>query len=332
MAVYTVLEQEQIEVLIEPFGIGPLVDFKGISNGIENTSYFLTTDHSDLASEELNSKSQSYVLTVFEELSLAELPFYIELTTTLSRAKLKVPCPLANQYGEALQRIADKPALIFPKVPGQHPDKTDIAHCKAIGESLAKIHNTTQALKLTQTNNRGEQWLNQTALQLTPFIDAADRALIENTLSAYIELLETDPELPKGIIHNDLFRDNTLFVGDKLSGIIDFYNACHDFLLLDLAITINDWCTQEGGSINTTNYRALLEAYAAIRPFTDNEREYWNIFLRICACRFWMSRLLSLHLPQNHHREGCLIPSKPPEQYQLILQSHITTPQMLPEG
>lgn len=333
MAVYTVLEREQIETLIKPFGIGPLVDFQGVSEGLENTSYFFSTDHSALAAEELSAPIQHYVLTVFEELTMAELPFYIDLTRALNESGLQVPCPLCDYNGSALQRVAEKPALIFPKISGTHPSAVSNQHCLAMGEALAKMHLLSQTLALNNTNQgiscRGSQWLQDSAEQLSAVLDTDDQALIQQALAPYLALIRKNDDsqegsaLPCGIIHNDLFRDNTLFEGDQLAAIIDFYSATEGYLLIDLAIVVNDWCSKEDGSLDQQRYDALMTAYTQQRPFSTEEKTHWHTVLAVCACRFWMSRLLIQHFSRNEHRQGCLVPHKDPEEYKRILEHHL---------
>ena len=338
MAVYTVLEKQEIEALIKPFGIGPLLDFQGVAEGLENTSYFISTDHSALRTEELSASKQDYVLTVFEELSMADLPFYVELTTALNRGGLKVPCPLSDYNGGSLQKVAEKPALLFPKISGHHPGSVSEQHCQAIGEALAKMHCVSQQLSLSSNKNknyagnRNSHWLKQTAEQVLTVLDAEEKALIKQALDPYWALIDEKPKLPTGIIHNDLFRDNTLFEGEQLNGIIDFYNACHGYLLVDLAIVVNDWCSTEDGGIDPARYNSLLDAYALIRPFTALEQTHWNTFLATSACRFWLSRLLSRHFPKSDHREGCLIPQKDPAEYRSILLHRLGHPKTLPRN
>lgn len=331
MAVYTVLERKEIADLIKPFGIGSLLEFQGVSDGIENTSYFISTDHSHVFSDALSEPVQHYVLTVFEELTVTELPFYIELTTALHRARLPVPCPLTDSNGLAIQLIAGKPALLFPKVRGNHPVSASLKQCHAIGETLARIHLLSQQLPLHHSSNRDSAWLIGTARKVSTFVQIEDQLVIQEQLRDLCALLEQDPPLPKGIIHNDLFRDNTLFVDARLNGIIDFYNACSGYFLQDLAITVNDWCSAANGSLDAARYNSLLRAYAAVRPFTAAEQTHWNTFLRICACRFWLSRLLALHFPQSKHREGCLMPRKDPNQYKTLLLQRRNCRHFLPE-
>ena len=286
MAVYTVLEREQIEELVKPYGIGPLVDFQGVSEGIENTSYFLTTDHSQLANEDLTDPIQHYVLTLFEELTPHELPFYVELTTALNQAELPIPCPLTDYNGQAIQRIANKPALLFPKIAGRHPGSVSPQQCKTLGQTLAHMHLVTQDLPLHHAGNRDIEWLKNTAAKVSTVVDPKEQTIIKEEMDNYISLIEQQPKLSEGIVHNDLFRDNTLFEGDSLTAVIDFYNASSGYLLLDVAIVVNDWCSEADGSLDMELCQALLDAYASIRPFSEQEKTHWNTFLRICALPF----------------------------------------------
>ncbi len=330
MAVYTVLERDQIESLIKPFGIGPLIDYQGVAEGIENTNYFITTDHSHLADEELTDPQQQYVLTLFEELEPEDLPFYVQLTTAFNHGELPVPCPLTDYNGDALQLVNNKPALLFPRAKGEFPTVVSSRHCEIIGEALARMHLLSQQLPLQHKGNRNIEWLKTAANQALAFVEPKEEQLIHQQVDELIALIETKPDLPVGIVHSDLFRDNTLFDGDELNGIIDFYNASTDYLLLDLAVTVNDWCSNADGSLNQSLSTPLLQAYASQRPFHAAERAHWNTFLRVYAMRFWVSRLLAQHLPRGGHHRATLQTHKDPNQYKAILLQRISQTHQLP--
>jgi len=317
MAVYTVLEREDLQALIEPFGIGPLLNFAAVADGIENTTYFLTTDRS----AELSAPPQHYVLTVFEEITADELPFYVRVTTTLNAAGLPVPCPLRDYNGNAIRRVNDKPVLLFPKVGGHHPTMVDAGKCAIIGTTLARMHVAGDALNDVFAGCRSPQWVLDSIPVALGQIDGDDAALMRQQAQALEKLLPALDSLPQGIIHNDLFRDNTLFEGDALTGIIDFYNAARGALLMDVAIAINDWCSNADGTITLSLAGAMLGAYAHIRPFTVVERERWPALLRAAALRFWVSRLVSNSTAVT--RKGALIARKDPNEYRHILRARI---------
>jgi len=317
MAVYTVLEREDLQALIEPFGIGPLLNFVAVADGIENTTYFLTTDRSP----ELSAPLQHYVLTVFEEITAAELPFYVRVTTTLNTAGLPVPCPLCDYNGNAIQRVNDKPALLFPKVGGRHPTTVDTSKCAIIGTTLARMHVAGASLRDDFAGCRSPQWVLDSVPVALRQIDGHDTALMRQQALALEKLLPALGTLPQGVIHNDLFRDNTLFEGDELTGIIDFYNAARGALLMDVAIAVNDWCSNANGTINLALAEAMLSAYAHVRSFTAAEQKLWPALLQAAALRFWVSRLVSNSTEVT--RKGALIARKDPNEYRQILQARM---------
>jgi homoserine kinase type II len=328
MAVYTVLEREDLEALIEPFGIGPLLNFAAVADGIENTTYFLSTDQSQPADAESSAPMQHYVLTVFEEITFDELPFYVRVTTTLNAAGLPVPCPLRDYNGNAIQRVQDKPALLFPKVSGRHPMNVDAVKCTVIGTTLARMHVAGSSLHEAFAGCRSPQWVLDSIPAAMTQLSAEDKTLMQQQGQALSALLPVIDTLPQGVIHNDLFRDNTLFDGDRLTGIIDFYNASRGALLMDVAITVNDWCSKPDGSINVALASSLLVAYSRVRPLKEAEREHWPALLRGAALRFWVSRLVTNSTSVT--RKGALIARKDPNEYRDMLRVRIRTVPPLP--
>lgn len=325
MAVYTVLDQHEIEQLIEPMGIGPLIDFSGAPEGIENTTYFITTDRSALSNKERNANERRYVITVFEAMEAQDLNYYVALTQMLANQGLPVPAPITDYNGKAIQQIKDKPALIFHHASGEHPSPITAEHCRTIGDVLAKMHLATQETELFHIGNRHFDWLKQTAQSILPSLDLADQQLLDNQITDFARVLDKNPDLPIGIIHNDLFSDNTLFEGGELTGIIDFYNASNSFLLHDLAIVVNHWCSGPNGEIDQERYQALMESYQAHRPLTDIEWHYWPNFLRINAARFWVSRL-DATINRSDSPKGTLNCYKDPNEFKLLLQTRVNTP------
>lgn len=328
MAVYTVLEREDLQAFIEPFGIGPLLNFAAVADGIENTTYFVTTDNSQLQGAESSAPVQQYVLTVFEEITTDELPFYVRVTTTLNRAGLPVPCPLRDYNGNAIQHVQHKPALLFPKVGGRHPTHVDAAQCALIGATLARMHAAGQPLHEDFAGCRSPQWVLDSIPVALRNIDADDTALMRQQAEALSDLLPVLAALPQGVIHNDLFRDNTLFEGEQLTGIIDFYNACRGALLMDVAIAVNDWCSNADGTINPKLANALLNAYARVRPFTGDEHAHWSAVLAAAGLRFWVSRLVSNSAAVT--RKGALIARKDPNEYRQLLKARLQQTPPLP--
>jgi homoserine kinase type II len=327
MAVYTVLDQHDIEAIITPFGIGPVLQFEGAADGIENTTYFITTDHSQSLADELTADEQHYVLTIFEELEAQSLDFYVSVIASLESQGLPVPAPLRDYNGNYTQTVQGKPALLFPKAEGSHPGQLTLEQCREIGGFLARMHRVSRTLDLDNPGNRSFDWLKQLSQKVMDQLDEKEQQLLSQEISHF----EAVPDnLPRGVIHNDLFRDNTLFLDNQLNAVIDFYNAGNGLLLSDLAIVVNDWCSEPDGSINPERYQAVVEAYHTERPFVAAEQTYWNDVLRISATRFWVSRLAAQLVPKQSHRTGSLVQYKDPSQYKAILLQHITASHQLP--
>lgn len=322
MAVYTVLDQHEIEQLIEPMGIGPLISFSGAPDGIENTTYFITTDHSTLSNKEHNANERRYVITIFETMEANDLDYYVSLTQMLANSGLPVPAPVTDYNGMAIQTVKDKPALIFHHARGEHPKPLTVEHCQTLGEVLAKMHLATQSTELFHLGNRHFHWLKAEAADVSNCLGDSHAALISQQIDTFAAILEKQPNLPQGIIHNDLFSDNTLFDGEELTGIIDFYNASNSYLLHDLAIVVNHWCSEPDGTLDAERYQALMASYQTHRPLTDSEWQYWPDFLRINATRFWVSRL-SASQKRSDSPKGTLSCYKNPDEFKVLLQKRL---------
>ena len=322
MAVYTSLSDQEIADFIAPFGVGELVDYAGIAEGVENTNYFVTTDQSRL-SEYRSAQQQQFVLTLFESIAPDELAFYSELTRYLNARNLPVPAPLSDRDGVVLHQLQDKPALLVPRYPGEHPEQPTMAQCQAIGRAMAELHQACLQAAFDHESIRSLHWLKQLAgeLQQHPKLASDDQPLLQ-IARQLIEKVSTC-SLPRAIIHGDLFRDNALFVGDRLSAIIDFNSAGNGYLLLDLAVLVNDWCSRSDGSLDEALSEALLAAYQQVRPLQTDEQALWQDFLCVAATRFWLSRLHSSFNPDHRLQDG-LVPRKDPQTFRRILQYHLT--------
>ena len=321
MAVYTTLAFEEINTALQRFGIGELLHFEGISAGMENSNYFVTTASHHLAGE--NGEHQGeYVLTLFEELPESHLPFHIDLLQTLQRHGIAVAAPINDYDGRALQTIKGKPAVLCPRLSGDHPSEPNVQQCRVLGQTLAQIHMCLKGFKDAEQHPgiRDTAWLQSSVEQAADYLDKEENTLANAVLQQYLQMLKQQA-FPQSLIHGDLFHDNSLFDGDTLSGIIDFFNAGFGHCIYDLAIVVNDWCLDAQGDINPEHYQQLLQAYASERPFTSAERQYWPLFLQVCALRFWISRLLSQKQQLNNRHE--LIVSKDPLEYKRILIKHL---------
>ncbi len=286
-----------------------MLELQGIPAGIENTNYFVTTSNG------------RFVLTLFEKLTSDDLPFFLNLMAHLARHGIPCPCPVADRHNRFLGELNGKPACIVSRLTGKSVMQPDTAHCAAVGAMLGQMHSAGQSFGDQMLNPRGSAWRFEAAQQVKKFLPAQDAAMLESEVELHAKHPLTD--IPRGVIHADLFRDNVLMDGDRVGGLIDFYFACTGNLLYDVAITVNDWCMSAEGKLDKGHTRAMLNAYHAARPFTAKEAEAWPMALRLAALRFWISRLYDLHLP----RDGELVNPRNPEPFKRILQNHIETKQ-----
>lgn len=306
MSVYTTVDNDTLAQWLERYALGELVELKGIAAGITNTNYFVTTTHG------------RYVLTIFEVLKLDELPYYLELMSHLARHGVACPAPIADHTDNFASLLAGKPACLVTCLPGSDVEAPSAAQCRAVGEMLAQLHLAGATFPRKMHNPRGPRWWSQTAAAVYPYMDEADAA----SLRAEVHFQDSHrfDHLPTGVVHADLFKDNVLMNGDAIAGFIDFYYACNDVLLYDVAIAVNDWARRPDGEIDAELARALLDGYQAIRPFEAEEKRGWPVMLRAAALRFWTSRLLDLYQPQ----EGELTYTKDPKVFQRLVEAHRT--------
>lgn len=305
MSVYTTVTPGELSAWLAEYNVGTLTDLQGISAGIENTNYFVYTT------------AGRYVLTLFEKLTAAELPFYLDLMAHLADHGIPSARPLPDRSGSLLGELNGKPAALVSFLPGKDVEHPGEAHCAAVGTMLARIHVTGASYPRRMDNPRGLAWWQEVMPQILPFMPAGDAALLRAEVD--FQLRNRFDALPRGAIHGDLFRDNALFEDMRIAGVIDFYFACTDTLLYDVAIGVNDWCVQAEGRLDEARARALLEAYQATRSTSEAERAAWPVMLRAAALRFWISRLYDFHLP----RPGELTHAKDPAHFRRILESHI---------
>lgn len=291
MSVYTAVSESEMKEFLRRYDAGSLTAYEGIDEGIENTNYFVDTGGAGV--------NGRYVLTIFEWQAPSELPYFLELMAHLADAGLLCPHPVADREGIYLQTLCGKPAALITRLAGGSVHSPGCAHCGQVGSTLAALHAAASGFAREHRNKRGGPWRKRYAEKVTPKLAGDDARLLRSELSHHQDPFPRD--LPRGVIHADLFRDNVLFDGGRLSGVIDFYYACNGALIYDLAIAVNDWCSREDGSLDDRRYRALVGAYAGHRAFSTAESGVWQDALRRAALRFWLSRLHDAHFPKVGH-------------------------------
>ena len=304
MSVFTPVSESQLAAWLKGYSVGAPAALEPIAAGIENTNYFVTTGQG------------RYVLTLFERLPAAELPFYLGLMAHLARHGIPCPAPIADLQDRLLSSLNGKPAALVTRLEGGSIERPDAAQCAELGALLARMHLAARSYGGYLENPRGPRWWRLAAADVRPFLDGERRALLEAELA--FQAAHRHAELPRAAVHADLFRDNALFSGGRLSGVIDFYFAGVDCLLYDVAVCVNDWCLvdpERDRRLDERRALALLAAYAAVRPFESAERAAWPAMLRAAALRFWLSRLHDKHLP----RPGELVKVHDPEHFREIL-------------
>jgi homoserine kinase type II len=312
MSVFTTVSPDDLQHWLQDYAVGELRELRGIAAGIENTNYFVTTS------------TGRYVLTLFEKLTAQELPFYLNLMAHLAEHGVPSAHPVANRAGRYLGTLNGKPAALVARLDGSDVSAPTPVQCAAVGAVLARLHLAGESYRASMDNPRGPKWWNGVLPDILPFLPATEAALLQDEVRFQAQYRFSD--LPRGAIHADLFRDNVLFTGDHVAGVIDFYFACTDVLLYDIAITVNDWCVTADGGLDHARTRALLDAYAAVRPYTAVERGAWPVMLRAAALRFWVSRLYDFHLP----RAGEMTHAKDPGHFRRILELRIREEDNLP--
>jgi len=308
MAVYTDVAAEDLAEFLKGYDIGELLSYKGIAEGVENSNFLLHT-----------SKG-AYILTLYEKrVAVDDLPYFLSLMAHLAERGVRCPQPAKNRKGEVYSRLADRPAAIINFLEGVWPRRPNAAHCTGVGEALARMHLAGRDFPLFRKNPlsvAGWRPLFDLAAARADGVQPGLRDFIARELD-HLEACWPD-DLPVGVIHADLFPDNVFFLGDKLSGLIDFPFACNDILAYDVAICLNAWCFEPDHSFNVTKARALLNAYGRERKLSEAEQAALPLLARGSALRFLLTRLVDfLDVPP-----GALVKPKDPLEYVRKLRFH----------
>jgi len=287
MSVYTTIDENELKSFLANYNVGELVGYQGISDGIENTNYFVNTSDG---------------LNLMHHLTDHDVPS---------------ANPVADKQGCYLSHFKNKPIALVERLNGSSIINTSINHCEQLGAAMGKMHTAGLTYSAHQENPRGPAWCQHTAHKVLDKLSQSEQQMLDDEI--HFQREKRHAELPRGVIHADLFRDNALWDGDNFSGIIDFYYSCDDVLLYDLAVTANDWCVNDDLSLNQDKVFALLSHYNQHRPLQQNEQTYWPAMLRAGALRFWLSRLYDKHFP----RDGELVHTKNPDEFKTILADRI---------
>jgi len=308
MAVYTEVGDDELNAFIDTYDIGRVTSCKGIAEGVENTNYLLKTDKND------------FILTLYEKrVDRKDLPFFINLMEHLAASNIACPTPIKDRKGRILRELAGRPCALISFLQGMWVRRPRPDHCAELGKAMAQLHLASLDFDGARVNSLSlKDWrpLFEQSKSQANSVQAGLAEEIEQELSR----LETRwPQgLPQGIIHADLFPNNVFFIGDKLSGIIDYYFACTDALVYDIAICLNAWCFEHDGSFNITKARAMLSAYQAVRPLSKAEFDALPLMARGASVRFLLTRLYDwLNTPA-----GAMVKPHDPLEYLRYLRFH----------
>jgi homoserine kinase type II len=308
MAVYTDVAAEDLAEFLKGYDIGELLSYKGIAEGVENSNFLLHTTKG------------AYILTLYEKrVALDDLPYFLSLMAHLAERGVRCPQPAKNRKGEVYSWLAERPAAIINFLEGVWPRRPNAAHCTGVGEALANMHLAGSDFPLFRKNPLSVAGWRSLFDLAAPRADSVQPGL-RDFIARELDHLETrwSTDLPVGVIHADLFPDNVFFLGEKLSGLIDFPFACNDILAFDVAICLNAWCFEPDHSFNVTKARALLNAYGRARKLSEPEQEALPLLARGSALRFLLTRLVDfLNVPP-----GALVKPKDPLEYVRKLRFH----------
>ncbi|MCW8086127.1 homoserine kinase [Sabulicella glaciei] len=304
MAVYTEVSDEALRLFLEDYALGPLLAFRGIAEGVENSNYALKTEAGD------------FILTLYEKrVDPGELPWFLGLMRHLAARGLPCPEPVPARDGEALRELAGRPAAICTFLPGVWPRRVRPSHCEPLGEALGALHLAGGGFAATRRNGLGPDAWGTLLERCRPDADPALMRELDGALAAILGAWPAEGSLPRGHIHADLFPDNVFFLDagrrPTVSGLIDFYFACTDLLAYDVAVCLNAWCFEEAREFNVTKARSLLRGYESRRPLSRDERAALPLLCQGAAMRFLLTRLFDwVNTPA-----GAMVTRKDPMEY-----------------
>jgi len=308
MAVYTDITEQELGAFLRDYDIGDLLSYKGIAEGTENSNFLLHTTKA------------SYILTLYEKrVDRNDLPFFLGLMEHLATRDVTCPLPVKRNDGSLIGDLAGRPAAIITFLEGMWPRRPTAVHCRAVGEALAKLHVAGADFALKRANALSVPGWKTLWDSCHERADEVEKGLVAEVDADFAAISSAWPQdLPAGVIHADLFPDNVFFLGDELSGLIDFYFACNDFFAYDLAICLNAWCFERDHSFNLTKGTAMLAGYQSIRPLQKEEVEALPLLCRGASLRFMLTRLYDwLHGPN-----GALVQKRDPLEYVRKMRFH----------
>lgn len=310
MAVFTEVSFDEAETFLRTLDLGHLLAIEACAGGIENTNYFVETDIG------------AYVLTLFERLAADQLPFYLHLMQHLACQGIPVPNPVPDAEARILHRLKDKPAVVVNRLRGKSELDPSIEHCTAVGAMLARMHLAGRGYDRRQPNLRGLGWWAESVPLVWPYLNEDQRALLRSEMDFQTRAAASGEyaALPRGPVHGDLFRDNVMFEGERLTGILDFYFAGCDTWLYDIGVCLNDWCVDlNSGRPDVVRKAAFLAAYESVRRLLRQERRLLPAMERAAAFRFWLSRLRDLHMP----RRAAVLKAHDPDHFERVLRHRV---------
>jgi homoserine kinase type II len=308
VAVYTDITEDELGKFLADYDAGSLMSYKGIAEGVENSNFLLHTDRAP------------YILTLYEKrVDRGDLPFFLGLMQHLADRGLSCPLPVARRDGGLLGELAGRPAALISFLEGMWLRKPEARHCREVGVALAEMHLAGEGFTITRKNALGLSGWRPLWERSEPRADEVEPGL-KAEIRAELDFLEQHwpSGLPAGVIHADLFPDNVFFLDDHLSGLIDFYFACNDFLTYDLSVCINAWCFERDWSYNLTKGMALIEGYRSVRPLSPAEIDALPILARGSALRFFLTRIYDWIMTPP----GAMVTKKDPKEYLRKLRFH----------